>query len=61
MYFAAYLKTALSWFLAFGAGAMFYVTIDELLPEAHQKGLEHYGLWAIIFGFSLMMLMETLL
>jgi ZIP family zinc transporter len=61
MYFAAYLKTALSWFLAFGAGAMIYVTIDELLPEAHQKGLEHYGLWAIIFGFSLMMLMETLL
>lgn len=61
MFLAAYLQSALSWLLAFGAGAMIYVTIDELLPEAHQKGLEHYGLWAIIAGFSLMMVLEMVL
>ena len=48
------------WLLAFGAGAMIYVTIDELLPSARKDGFEHYGLWAFMIGFSIMMLLEII-
>jgi ZIP family zinc transporter len=61
MYLASALTSAMPWFLSFGAGAMIYVTIDELLPDAHQQGLEHFGLWAFMIGFGIMMLLETLL
>ncbi|MDR2822493.1 MAG: ZIP family metal transporter [Acholeplasmatales bacterium] len=44
--------------LAFAAGAMIYVTVDELLPEARQKGFEHYGIWSFMFGFLLMLILE---
>ena len=61
MFIASSLASQMSWFLSFGAGAMLYVTIDELLPEAHQQGLEHFGLWSFMGGFAVMMLMETLI
>ena len=30
--------------LAFAAGAMIYITLDEIIPEARKEGLEHIGM-----------------
>lgn len=59
--FLAQLSYVTPWLLAFACGAMFYVTLDELLPESRKGGYEHYGLWAFLFGFLLMMALELLL
>ena len=55
------MQTLLPWLLAFSAGAMIYVTIEELLPEARKGGHEHYGLWAFMLGFLAMLALEMLL
>ncbi len=47
--------------LAFAAGAMIYVTIDELLPKARQSTNPHYGLWCFMIGFMIMMALEIIL
>jgi zinc transporter, ZIP family len=49
------------WLLSLACGAMIYVTLDELLPEARKGGYEHYGIWAFMAGFVLMMTLEMVL
>jgi ZIP family zinc transporter len=61
MYWAASSTLTMPWLLSFGAGAMIYVTVDELLPDAHKQGYEHWGLWAFMIGFAIMMVLETVL
>ena len=51
----------LPWALAFAAGAMIYVTIDELLPTSRQSENEHIGLWAFMIGFIVMLVLEIVL
>lgn len=46
--------------LAFAAGAMLYVVIDELVPEAH-AGSDRAATLALIVGFALMMTLDTTL
>lgn len=58
---ASSLTTLMPWLLSFAAGAMIYVTIDELLPSARKSGHEHYGILAFMIGFAMMMLLEILL
>jgi zinc transporter, ZIP family len=41
--------------LAFAAGAMLYVVVDELIPESHGHGNERPASLALIGGFLLMM------
>ena len=48
------------WFLAFAAGAMIYVTLDELFPDSIKGEYSHYGLWSLMIGFSLMMGLELM-
>lgn len=59
--FLAQLSLITPWLLSFAAGAMFYVTLDEILPESRKEGYEHYGLWSFMIGFALMMALEMLL
>lgn len=59
--FLAQLSIVTPWLLAFAAGAMIYVTLDEILPDSRKEGFEHYGLWAFILGFVIMMALEILL
>jgi len=61
LFVATALSSSLPWLLAFAAGAMIYVTVDELLPGARKGDLVHYGLWAFMFGFVVMMVLELLL
>ncbi len=57
----AQLSIITPWLLAFAAGAMVYVTLDELIPESRKGGYEHIGLWSFLIGFLIMMALEVLL
>lgn len=46
--------------LAFAAGAMLFVTVEELIPETHSRGNVRESTIGIILGFILMMVLETL-
>jgi ZIP family zinc transporter len=41
--------------LAFAAGAMLYVVVDELVPESHARRHERLATLALACGFALMM------
>lgn len=43
--------------LAFAAGVMVFITIDELIPLAHRYGHEHYISFGLILGSVLMFLL----
>ena len=53
---AAMAAAVMPWLLAFAAGAMLYVTAEELLPQAQGGGASAY-----LTGFLLMMLLDTAL
>ena len=61
MFLSTFLSSAMPWFLSFGAGAMLYVIVEDLVPHVSKKGVEHFGLAAFMIGFGFMMLMELLL
>jgi ZIP family zinc transporter len=39
--------------LSFAAGVMVFITVDELIPIAHEHGHEHFTSFGIIIGFIL--------
>jgi zinc transporter, ZIP family len=45
--------------LAFAAGAMLYVVVDELIPESHLRGNEQIASVSVLGGFGLMMLLDN--
>lgn len=47
--------------LAFAAGAMLYVIVDELIPESHGSGRERLATGGLIAGFLLMMTLDNAL
>lgn len=47
--------------LAFAAGAMIYVVVEELVPEAHLGEHSHTGTVSVMLGFLLMMLLDVFL
>lgn len=47
--------------LAFAAGAMLYVIVDELIPEAHGRGNEREVTAALMVGFAVMMVLDNVL
>ena len=46
--------------LAFAAGAMLYVVIDENIPESHRKGHEREATLGTVAGFALLMTLDSL-
>ncbi len=48
-------------FLAFAAGAMLYVVVEELIPAAHLPEHSDAGTIAVIVGFAVMMTLDTVL
>lgn len=49
------------WMLAFSAGAMIYVVVEELIPEAHLGEHSHIGTLGVILGFVIMMVLDVAL
>ena len=58
---AAGVTPIMPWLLAFAAGAMIYVTIEELIPEAHLGEHSDIGTMSVIFGFLVMMILDVAL
>ena len=51
----------LPWFLAFAAGAMIYVVVEELIPEANQGEHSNLGTIGVMLGFLIMMILDVAL
>ena len=49
------------WLLAFAAGAMIYVVVEELIPEAHLGEHSHTGTAGVMLGFLIMMILDVAL
>ena len=49
------------WMLAFAAGAMIYVVVEELIPEAHLGEHSNIGTLGVIAGFVVMMVLDVAL
>lgn len=49
------------WILAFAAGAMIYVVVEELIPEAHLGEHSHLGTASVMLGFLVMMVLDVAL
>ena len=54
---AALLRPAMPWLLSFAAGAMLYVVVEELVPQAHSRG----GTCGFVLGFLIMMVLDVAL
>lgn len=54
-------SAALPYMLAFAAGAMIYVVVEELIPEMSEGGHSNLGTIAFSFGFVLMMILDVAL
>jgi ZIP family zinc transporter len=54
-------QTLFPYALSFAAGAMIYVVVEELIPEAQQYGSSDYSTIGAMMGFSIMMLLDVAL
>ena len=57
---ATQVKVLLPWFLAFSAGSMIFVSVEDLIPDAKNQN-SHAGTWGFIVGFLLMMILDVVL
>lgn len=61
-YFTVSISTAILPFaLAFAGGTMLYVISDEMIPETHAHGSERGATYALLIGFCVMLITDTLL
>ncbi len=58
---AANVEHLMPYLLSFAAGAMIYVVVEELVPEANADKDSHIGTLGIIVGFLIMMILDVAL
>lgn len=58
---AGFIVPALPYLLSFAAGAMFYVVVEELIPEMSEGKHSNIGTVFFAIGFSLMMVLDVVL
>ena len=54
---AAGVAPLMPWLLSFAAGAMLYVVVEELVPQAHSRA----GTCGFVVGFLIMMVLDVAL
>jgi ZIP family zinc transporter len=54
-------QEVLPWAMAFAAGAMLFVIVDEIIPETSQKSFNQRGTLGIVIGFVVMMFLDVAL
>lgn len=55
------MEPLLPYALAFAAGAMIYVVVEELIPESQQGGASDLATAATLVGFAVMMVLDVAL
>ena len=58
---AGSIQPMMPWLLAFAAGAMMYVVVEELIPEAHLGEHSNVGTLGVMAGFLIMMVLDVAL
>ncbi|QIB69524.1 ZIP family metal transporter [Aminipila butyrica] len=58
---AGFILPYMPWLLSFAAGAMMYVVVEELIPEAHLGEHSNAGTMGVMGGFLLMMVLDVAL
>lgn len=54
-------QDALPWGMAFAAGAMLFVIVDEIIPDISQKSQGQRGTLGLMLGFAIMMFLDIAL
>ncbi len=55
------IEPLLPYALAFAAGAMIFVVVEELIPESQQGGHSDAATMGVVFGFTVMMILDVAL
>lgn len=55
------IQPMMPWLLSFAAGAMLYVVVEELIPEATLSQSRHAGTLGVMSGFLVMMILDVAL
>lgn len=55
------IQGVMPWFLSFAAGAMIYVVVEELIPEANSGEHSNAGTIGVMVGFIIMMILDVAL
>jgi ZIP family zinc transporter len=55
------MSSLLPYGLAFAAGAMIFVVVEELIPESHRNGHTDFATMGAIIGFAIMMTLDVAL
>jgi len=58
---AGSITPVMPWLLSFAAGAMMYVVVEELIPEAHLGEHSNIGTLGVMAGFLIMMILDVAL
>ncbi|NCB51670.1 MAG: ZIP family metal transporter [Clostridia bacterium] len=58
---AGFISPYMPWLLSFAAGAMMYVVVEELIPEAHLGEHSNVGTLGVMGGFLIMMILDVAL
>ncbi len=61
LFLAMQIQVVMPWALAFAAGCMLYVIVEEMIPEMKSDTVHHHGVWAFIISFIGMTIMEIAL
>jgi len=58
---AGFVTVIIPGFLAFAAGTMIYVVVEELIPQAHMGEKDNIGTLGFVTGFVIMMILDVTL
>lgn len=56
-----FISNTMPWLLSFAAGAMIYVSVKKLIPEAHSDNFPSLGTIGFLIGFLFMMILDVAL